>query len=159
MLKKICLIGFVSILTTQVQAKSLRMSFIAKTNIPGMTIEGETEKPVALKSSQSSIAFGSLKTGMESRDEHMYDDIFKKKDINFQVFNFETCLAQKKCDAEIQINLAGKSKNIKLPIEIVSGAIETKFSIKLTDFEITPPEKFGVKVEDQVEVSVHVSGL
>lgn len=159
MFKNICLIGFVSILITQVQAKSLRMSFVAKTNFPGMTIVGETEKPVALKSSLSSIAFKSLKTGMESRDEHMYDEIFKKKDIKFKVINFDSCLAEKKCNADIEINIAGKSKNIKLPIEIVSGAIETKFSIKLTDFDITPPKKFGVKVEDQVEVSVNVSGL
>lgn len=139
-----------------VQAVSLHVRFLGKTNIPGMEIEGELKTPLKLEKSQGIIPIKSLKTGMESRDDHMYEEIFKNKDIHFSLTNMEECLSKETCQAEIKIKMADVEKALKVKVEKKGTVRNAKFPIKLTDFKIAPPSKFGVSVEEVVEVSVEV---
>lgn len=143
-----------------VQAASLHMQFLGKTNIPGMDIEGELKQPIKLETEQSdsqvTIPIKSLKTGMDSRDDHMYQEIFKNKDIQFSLANMQECLSKELCQAKLKLTFAGVEKEFEVEVKKQGNVKIAKFPIKLTDFKITPPSKFGVSVEEVVEVSVEV---
>lgn len=106
----IALSVFVPVLCAQ--ANSLHVQFIGKTNIPGMDIEGKSQTPIRITGNKGIIPIKLLKTGMESRDEHMYQEIFKNKDIKFELLNLEECLGLKSCDAKVQLEIANSSKTI-----------------------------------------------
>jgi polyisoprenoid-binding protein YceI len=155
-MKYFLIILSVSIPFMHVQAESLHVQFVSKTNIPGMSIEGTLEKPIKLHADKVEIPIKSIKTGMESRDDHMYKEIFKNKNIRLSFVNFNECIGKESCKAEVNLEMAGRMKKLTIPVKKKEHVKLATFKVKLTDFQIVPPEKFGVVVEDDVEVSIEV---
>lgn len=140
-----------------VQAESLHMQFLSKTNIPGMSIEGRLSESIKMKESEFEIPIKKMKTGMDSRDEHMYEEIFKNKNIRLSIVNFKECIGKESCAAEVNLEITGFKKKLTIPVRQKEDVKLANFTVKLTDFQIHPPKKFGVQVEDQVEVRIEVT--
>ncbi len=163
-------------LGTQVFAFQLvksHLSFEAKTNVPGLTVSGEA--PVSevilkqnkniLENLQGIVKVAELKTGIELRDEHMYEKVFQNEkglrpDIKLKG-SFDSCEVKNSsmCKLNANIEIRGKENPITLELVIEKTGdrefkMSSKFPLSLKKYEIDIPAYMGVKVKDSVEIEL-----
>lgn len=134
------------------------IQFEARTNLPGVIIEGNLERPyqfIAKEDQAFEIPLKNLKTGMDLRDEHMYQEIFAGKNPGFKFSGLANCLETKPCVFKTTLRIQAREKVFEIPLERKKNQLRGEFEVKLSDFDIKAPEKFGVRVLDQVRIKIH----
>ncbi len=105
-----------------------------------------------------SVDLSSFETGMKFRDQHLYQEIF-----NLTRFPKSTITLNglKLNDSNFNgiLDLHGVSKEIIGKQEFKPNTDQNwtyriEFTVKMSDFGITPPSLLGMKVNDQVQVTV-----
>jgi hypothetical protein len=130
------------------------IEFKATSNMPGMDIDGSLSTPLLLKYEEGkelTVPFNHFKTGMDSRDEHMYKEIFASENPTFKILKLSCS------ELDLNLKLGKVSKTFKVKIASSVEKLFGEFSISLADFNIKAPEKFGVKVKDTVLVHLKIS--
>lgn len=178
----ILLIQVVSASATPMKEISLvgrSIDFVAPTNRDFITIHGSSNEingqlklfengdSILLENINIQIPIKSLKTGMSLRDNHMHEKIFKtsKGTMPDIVFNSEkvVCKNTKECDVEGNLTINEKPNKITIRVSIDKkdeGGYSAKGEMKvmLKDYDITPPEQFGVQVQNEVKISIDLVG-
>lgn len=148
------------------------IKFVAKTDGPGITVEGEATKSLLnldfnkLESTTLTIDTMDLTTGMERRDKHMQEKVFGAKSpgeckIEFKVKSV-SCPEDLKnakneiiCDGIGALSIKGQKQDIKLKVAIDNKAksLSTTTQVSLEEFKLKAPSFMGITVEDKVEIS------
>lgn len=151
-----------SILVQATFASTSTISFVAETNMPGVSVEGEVSEIStqydAQKLSSSRLEFDvfAMKTGMDKRDQHLREKVFSAKNpgdvkISFQAKKRE-CSAEQ-CKLIGDLTIKGITKEVQLPLESKN---DKNFSgvaqVSLSEFSLPRPSFMGVQVEDVVKV-------
>jgi polyisoprenoid-binding protein YceI len=152
-------------------AASGSIKFTAKTNGPGISVEGDVTNPkLALdfkNLNKTTVDFDivDLTTGMEKRDNHLHEKVFAIKEKNVGFINFS--LAKIDCPksaGEVDCNVLGSLKikdqkndiSFKAKVNFDKKTVAGKAEISLNTFKLNAPTFMGIKVEDLVEVSFDV---
>lgn len=93
------------------------------------------------------------------RDEHMYETLGAK---DYTTISFRLLNITKNEDGYIiggVLNLHGESKGLEVKGDIVKSAenyieLKSKFTIKMTDYNIQPPKMLFLTVRDEVDIDV-----
>jgi hypothetical protein len=157
-----------------------KLEFNVLTNVPAVEFSGELtgsgkflmnhtvdKNGAEVVSMESvSIPIKSLTTGIDMRDEHMWDKIFKDKAglmPNLELVSKSACpikSGKNICQIKGIISFAGKSSELLAKVVITKSEalikMDSNFSISLTKMGITPPSYMGVTVEDNVEVKMEL---
>jgi polyisoprenoid-binding protein YceI len=102
----------------------------------------------------------SLDTGIELRNEHMKDKYLEVAKFPTATVRFKDVTAaegtQQKIPAELELH--GVTRPISLDAELkVQGekrVAHATFKFKLTDFEVAIPEHLGIRIADEVTVTI-----
>ncbi|MBY0516362.1 MAG: YceI family protein [Bacteriovoracaceae bacterium] len=140
------------------------VSFVANTNMPGVSVEGKSQKMVFAGSLENvkgaTLKFDvfELETGMEARDKHLREKVFKAKNKGDAFISFEAkdlVCASNKCELMGVLTIKDKAREIKLPVEMSSNkkSLAGKATIALSQYDLPRPSFMGVQVEDNVEVT------
>lgn len=137
---------------------NLSLNFLAKTNVPGVSVEGKLKNPITFLLNnplEISIPVEKLTTGMDMRDQHMRSEVFSGKPIKIVTNKSETekCLNGNE-KIKLTLNLGNVEKEQTLNCKKESNKIFVSTRVFLSDFQIDRPNKFGVKVKDEVEVDI-----
>lgn len=155
-----------------------KLSFLAKSNLPGMSVQGEATEATgktlwqsksADKSNPILIAFEfnvpveKLSTHLELRDQHMRERIFESPEKKLPPITFKSKSVVCKnstlptnCTASGELTLRNQSRLINFEFELSRDGTQFVFDgktiIKLSDFEIPPPQHLGVKIKNEIEI-------
>lgn len=146
------------IFSQAVSAAKLQVKFAATTNMPGVSIDGElkSSQVINLDSKEKQVLPISLfDTGMEVRDEHMREMVFKGKDISYKISKKEC--KESKCNVTVAFDINGVSVDKSFSAVKSDKTTKGKFSLLLSEFKVEQPSKFGVTVEDKVEVEFNIT--
>ena len=152
--------------------------FRSATNVAGIEVSG-TSKAVSaraemevasaglsIRNIEATLPVGSLSTGMNIRDEHMRKYIFTtpsgdQPDLHF-ASEGTTCMpgaqaSQFACKLTGTLSFRGVTRPFTLNLKArEQGAaafrVTGEGTVKLDEFGVTPPEQFGVKVRNEVEI-------
>jgi len=160
-MKKTLIILIVLFVNISVSAALLEVNFIAKTNLPGVSVPGSLKKTIKVKIGsiiKESIAPEALDTGMEIRNKHMVEEVFNggKKIKVLSKINKE-CAETYECYLDLELSINDIAKKLKLKVTRSEKVFKGKTVLKLSDFKIEPPEKFGVRVENEIEVEFSIN--
>lgn len=161
------LISFSALATTSI------IKFTAKTNGPGIAVEGEVKNAnvnVDFKKIESTT-FGfdimDLTTGMEKRDKHLHEKVFNTTTPG--TAKIEYSISQITCPpssaAEVECDCVGnlKIKEVRNEIKFkallnkANQVIEGKTFVSLNQFKLNVPTFMGISVLDDIEVVFKVS--
>ena len=133
------------------------LKFFVRTGVPGFNFEGRLKRTLSFNKKSSnlylSIPSSELTTDLSLRDRHMYEKIFKKKDIQF--LGMVKCRSVK-CRGSGRVKIGNEEKKIKFSLKKKGRYFEISHKIKLSDFSIDPPEFMGVKVDNEILVVILV---
>lgn len=157
-------------------------SFIATTNVSAVTVHGKTDQLTAhirmrvdpqelmIESVQATVNPSNLSTGMGVRDQHMREKILKAPDGSLPELRFVAentrCPAptngkQTTCDLAGTFFLRGQGQPFRMQLKVKSdGKQDTAYRVagegilQLTRYGLEPPSQFGVRVADNVKVTV-----
>ena len=125
-----------------------------KTDIPGFEFQVSLKKPLPIKKGNIVIPHKQLTTEMDLRDQHMYEKIFKAQDITFK--GIAKCRKNIKCKIVGKLNIAGKEKKLIFIANKSGKYFKFTHTIKLTDFSIAIPEFSGVKVKNEIDITIRI---
>jgi len=153
------------------------VEFESPVNIKALTIHGKANQLTGsllldglnLKEINIKIPVNSLSTGMKVRDKHMRQRIFQTEDGKFPDIEFFSpgvnCTGQPdnmECEVRGSLKIRGVPKEVSFPLRVTykGGEYRAKgeIVIKLTEYEISPPKQFGVKVENNVIIKFEILG-
>ena len=140
-------------------ARELDFSFLAKTNMPGVSVEGKSLKGIRLQNTKKGnveIDLNNLSTEMELRDEHMREEVFKGQNINISFQEIDNCENSNPCKVKVDIEINKISSSRELVFSKEGSDLKSKTVLNLEEFKITPPSKFGVRVLPEIEVVINV---
>lgn len=159
-------------------------TFRSATNITGIEVSGASKAVTAqaelevvgtglsIRKVDATVPVRSLSTGMKMRDEHMRKYIFTSASGEQPNLRFEaegmTCPAGAQghefvCRLSGSLSFRGVSKPFVLNLKArEQGAVVFRVTgegtLKLDDFGVTPPEQFGVKLKNEVEIRLDFVG-
>ena len=149
------------------------VKFTAKTDGPGISVEGEVKKADlaidfnTLNKAVFSSDIMDLSTGMERRDKHLHEKVFNTANagvskIEYQLSKIncpQTNATTVECDCIGNLKIKDVSNEIKFKIQYDKSAkkFEGKTSVSLNQFKLTSPSFMGISVLDDVEVLFKVS--
>jgi len=157
------LIFVLMIFTHLAHAKALTMkiNFIASTNIPGMDIKGQVKDKIIqnVEMDKNSIKKLSIKlmpkqftTGLELRDEHLHD-FLKSSVLEFQ--NTSVCTFRNSvCDMTGTLSIAGKKVLMQVKVQEEEKLLRSQLKLKLSQFELEQPSFAGVSVNDVILINI-----
>jgi polyisoprenoid-binding protein YceI len=100
-------------------------------------------------------------TGMKLRDDHLRDKVFSVSQYPTAELTVESFAAKTNESVPFtgKLKFHGVEKEIKGEVKASAGEKEiliqaAKFDMKMTDFNISPPEFAGMKMEDDVRIEV-----
>ncbi len=152
--------------------------FKAATNVPGVSVEGRSkefrtlkaefsEDLLSLQKLDAELDAQTLKTGIDLRDQHMFEKVFlvlsaKEKPVHLKM-HLEKPLCQKdkggiKCTGLADFVFGKKSfqKNIEFKLDDKQNS-NVVFNVSLKELQIDIPSYLGIELEDQVNIEVKAS--
>lgn len=113
------------------------------------------------------VALADFRTGIDLRDQHMkekYLEVAKYPEAVLVLDPMKVGLTGKEASEFTgQFSLKGKSKSIKGTASLTTEGDkvegEAKFSISLAEFDVGIPSHLGVKVAEDVEITVKIVGI
>lgn len=129
-------------------------SFVAKSE--QVKVDGELQVSAqGFTAKNISMPIGSLKTGIELRDDHM-----KKKYFEMGQFPKANLVEGQGAGGRFQgkLEVHGVLHPISGTYQASGKVLEAKFKCKLSDFKIKEAKYMGVGVDDEVTVSVKLQG-
>lgn len=148
-----------SFLLFSAEARELNFSFLAKTNMPGVSVEGKSLKAIKLQDTKKGnieIDLNNLSTEMELRDEHMREEVFNGHNINISFQEIDNCQISNPCKVKVDIEINKTKSSRELVFNKDGSVLKSKAVLNLEEFKITPPSKFGVRVLPEIEVVINV---
>lgn len=140
-----------------VHAATAKIDFVARTNMPGVAVEGAAEdvkvqyQKSAPQETVVELDVFALKTGMGKRDQHLREKVFAAKTpgslIRFQL----TELTGEEARGKLKIK--DVERDISFPVERTAGGFQGKMEISLSEFQLPRPSFMGVKVEEKVAIT------
>lgn len=123
-------------------------SFSAKSD--RLTVEGELKvNSDGFSAKNITLSIDSLETGLSLRNNHMKKNYFEVGKYPKAVL-LEATGSQGKFKGKLEVH--GVQKEVEGKYRVNEGALETKFSCRLSDFNIQEAKYMGVGVEDEVMV-------
>ena len=148
-------------------AATATIDFVARTNMPGVAVEGKSENINVAYNSQkltgSSFQFDvfDMKTGIDKRDQHLREKVFKAENrgeakIQFEAVNLD---CSSSCQLKGTLQIKDIKKEISMPVSISEDKkkIECSAIVSLSDFNLPRPSFMGVKVENEVEIKFNLA--
>ncbi|MGZ3789656.1 MAG: hypothetical protein ACXVLQ_14095 [Bacteriovorax sp.] len=151
------------------------VSFKAETNMPGVNIEGSSKNFKTLKADfsddfksikkiEAEIDAETLKTGIDLRDQHMYEKVFfvlsakEKPALLKMILDKATCEKESagiKCKGDANFTFGKKafSKKIDLKFDNLQNT-QVAFNVSLKELALEIPSYLGIELEDNVSVLV-----
>ena len=133
------------------------LKFFVRTGVPGFNFEGRLKQNLSFKKKGSnlhlSIPSEELTTDLSLRDRHMYEKIFKKKDIQF--LGIVKCRGVK-CRGSGKLKIGDEEKKMKFSLKKKGKYFKISYKLKLSDFLIEPPEFMNVKVDNEIFIVILV---
>jgi len=146
---------------TYAKALTMKINFIASTNIPGMEIRGQVNDQIiqsiemdktSIKKLSIELKSKQLTTGLELRDEHLHE-FLKYSKIVFS--NTSICTFKKSvCDMSGFITVAGKKEAIQVEVIKTKKQLRSQIKLKLSQFELERPSFAGVSVNDVILINI-----
>jgi polyisoprenoid-binding protein YceI len=148
------------------------IKFTAKTNGPGITVEGEVKNANTkvdfnqLNSTSITMDVMDLTTGMEKRDKHLHEKVFNTITANLAKIEYNvtniTCpndLANTECDCVGILKIKDVKNEVKFKAKVnkTDKTIEGKTLVSLNQFHLPSPSFMGISVLDDVEIEFKVS--
>ena len=154
----LCRVGF--------DAKSTLHDFTGTTQRVSGEFRADLDDPKGAWSGKVSCVASALVTGVEGRDENMWEhlDTRNHPNIEFTIARFEpsrTDIAREEVDGTIhgQMAIHGKVRDVQMPVTVRLDSskrvlVEGQMPLKLTDYGIEVPSQLGgtIKMEDEVKV-------
>lgn len=143
-------------------AATATIDFVARTNVPGVSVEGKSENinvsynAQKLTGSSFQLDVFDMKTGMDKRDQHLREKVFKAENrgdakILFEAMNLD-CSSSCQLKGSLQIKDVKKEMTIPVSVSQDKKKIEGSTLLSLTDFNLPRPSFMGVKVENEIEI-------
>jgi polyisoprenoid-binding protein YceI len=154
------------LLCMDVSAATAKIDFVAHTNVSGVKVEGEVTGAKVQYDIKSPIGavvemdVFDLKTGMDSRDEHLREKVFAAKkagEVKIQ-FTVSDLNCAETCTVKGLLKIKDIEKVLEIPVKAntertrISGVTQ----VNLTDFKLKRPSFMGVKVEEAVDVNFEI---
>lgn len=148
------------------------LEFTAATNLSAVTVRGKSTEMVgqasfdpkgALAKVDATVSVESLKTGMEMRDHHMRERVFKTADGKYPPLHFAstavTCASQTACQVTGPLEIRGVAKGAVFACTVSEGnrSADCSATIKLSTYGIERPTQLGVTVVDDVPIHLVVT--
>lgn len=151
------------------------VSFKAETNMPGVSIEGNSktfkvlkadfsDDNSSLKKIEAEIDAETLKTGIDIRDQHMYEKVFfelsgkTKPALLKMVMDKSNCEKkgdQLNCTGDASFTLGKKSFTRKLDLKFDNKLnTDVLFNVSLKELALEIPSYLGIELEDSVSVNM-----
>lgn len=172
-LSLVCTFLFVSVpFTSQATSPSLgvesgKVEFLAIGKPSFLKVKGLGTAPKGTLTIENGKATGeftfdlaSLDTGIELRNEHMKDKYLEVAKFPKATVRFKDVTAAEGSKQQIpaELELHGVTKPISLDAELKASGekkvAHATFKFKLTDFEIAIPEHLGIRIADEVTVTI-----
>lgn len=151
------------------------VTFKVETNTPGVSVEGSSktfkklkadfsDDNLNLKKIEAEIDAETFKTGIDIRDQHMYEKVFfvlsgkEKPAILKMVMDKTTC--EKKggtlnCSGDANFTLGKKNFTRKLDLKFDNKLnTEVAFNVSLKELALEIPSYLGIELEDAVAVKI-----
>lgn len=149
--------------------------FKAETNMPGVSIEGSSksfktllaefsEDKLSLKKIEAELDSETLKTGIDLRDQHLYEKVFfvlsaKEKPAYLKLsMNKADCTREGKilkCTGDGHFTFGKKQFNKQLNFKFDENQnTHVVFNVSLKELALEIPSYLGIEVEDSVNVQV-----
>lgn len=146
---------------TYAKALTMKINFIASTNIPGMEIRGQVDDKIiqniemdesSIKKLSIELKTKQLTTGLELRDNHLRE-FLKNSKIVFS--NKSICTFKKSiCDMSGSLTVAGKKETIQVKVIKTKKQLRSQIKLKLSQFELERPSFAGVSVNDVILINI-----
>jgi hypothetical protein len=154
------------------------VSFKAETNMPGVNIEGSSKSFKTLKADfsddnlnlkkiEAEIDAETLKTGIELRDNHMYEKVFfvlsakEKPALLKMILDKATCEKNTeglKCKGDASFTFGKKAFTKKIDMKFDNKQnTEVTFNVSLKELSLDIPSYLGIELEDSVSIKVLAS--
>lgn len=153
------------------KVNSGNVEFAAKGFPTFITIKGTTKEMLGNLELDGKMASGSfqvpmktLKTGMDLRDDHMINKYLEADKHPNAILTLSPFNVEEEGEAKGTIEIHGVKKPVTIQYEKVgmsdqSVSFNSKFNIKITDFEIDIPSFQGITVAEEVTVSVNFKAI
>jgi polyisoprenoid-binding protein YceI len=154
-------------------AATSTIKFTAKTNGPGIEVEGEVQNPNVkidfnkMEGTNFSADVMNLSTGMEKRDKHLHEKVFSATNIGMAKIDFTiskmscptSANSEVECDCIGNLKIKDLSNEIKFKalVNKTNQVVSGKALVSLNQFKLTAPTFMGISVLDNVEVTFNVS--
>lgn len=154
-------------------AATSSIKFTAKTNGPGISVEGEVKNANVnvdfnkIESTTFSSDVMDLTTGMEKRDKHLHEKVFNATAAGLAKIEYSISKmicptspkAEVECDCIGNLKIKDVSNEIKFKALLNKEAkvVEGKTLVSLNQFKLNAPSFMGISVLDDVEVTFKVS--
>jgi hypothetical protein len=151
------------------------VSFKAETNMPGVSVEGIShtfkilkadfsENEQVLNKVEAEIDAETLKTGIDMRDQHMFEKVFlvlssKQKPVLLKL-KMEKPNCEKKgaalvCSGDAQFALGKKNITRKLELKFDNKSnTEVNFNLSLKELALEIPGYLGIELEDSIALKM-----
>ena len=154
------------------------VSFKAETNMPGVSIEGNSKNFKVLKADfsddflnikkiEAEIDAETLKTGIDMRDQHMYEKVFWVLSGNEKPAHLKMTMDKIACEKKTNLlNCKGEAaflfgkKNFKRNLEFnldSKNNTELIFNISLKELALEIPSYLGIELEDTVAIKMQAN--
>ena len=160
-------------LSPSIFAATSTIKFVASTNGPGISVEGEAKNTNLkidfnkLENTSVIVDVMDLSTGMEKRDKHLHEKVFNTTTAG--VAKIEYTLTKINCPKdgnEVECDCIGNLKikdvqneiKFKAKLNRSNQMVEGKTLVSLNQFKLNSPSFMGISVEDNVEVEFRASG-
>ena len=155
-----------SFLCMDATAATAKIDFVAHTNVSGVKVEGEVtgaKVQYDVKTPAGAViamdAFD-LKTGMDTRDEHLREKVFaakKEGEVKIQ-FTVKDLKCADECKVTGMLKIKEIEKELEIPVKANSdrSKISGTAQVNLTDFNLKRPSFMGVKVEESVDINFEI---
>jgi hypothetical protein len=149
--------------------------FKAETNMPGISVEGASktfrvlkadfsDDNLSLKKIEAEIDSETLKTGIDMRDQHMYEKVFKvlssneKPAILKMTMDKSSCAKKGEtldCTGEASFSFGKKSFSRKLDLKFDGKQnTEIAFNVGLKELALEIPGYLGIELEDSIALKM-----
>ena len=130
----------------------------------GASLNGSAELADGAVKGSFKVVLADFKTGIDMRDQHMkekYLEVGKFPEATLLIDPIKVSLSgNESADFTGQFTMKGKSKAVKGTAKLTSQGDkvdgEAKFSISLADYDVGIPSHLGVKVAEEVEITVKI---
>lgn len=161
---KVILVAMIVLSLSKGFALDVDMSFEVSTNMPGVSFPVNLKEKVQVKyeagkDKEIKIPAKHLTTGMDIRDTHMQEMVFKNtnndQDLVFKVTDDACSKGAAPCSVKGEFVINGKSKVYDLSFNQVGPDLVAKFDLVLSDYGLEI-SKMGVTVENTIPATIRI---